>query len=222
MIKHNFEACIFDMDGVVIDSEPLHAKAKKITLEHYKILFSDDIFSLFKGKTDHAFWLYISETMNDKRISVEELNSYKIKIYHELFQEVKLIEGVEEFMNFAVSNFHKTALVTSATQSDFNLASKKFNLEKYFTTIITEKATLNHKPNPEPYIFAMNKLNVNPAQTLIIEDSPNGIKAALDAGSVLIAITTSFTSEQLSEAGATLIVNSFNEIEKLISFNARR
>jgi len=75
-----------------------------------------------------------------------------------------------------------------------------------------------HKPNPEPYLKAMSKLGVTGSDTLVIEDSPNGILAAKSADCTIVAITTTFEADELRLAGADMVVASFAELERELKF----
>lgn len=101
-----------------------------------------------------------------------------------------------------------------ATARDFSLAAQKYPLQTWFDVIITGGDTVRHKPDPEPYLKAMSLLSVSGSETLVIEDSPNGIKSAKAANCTVVAITTGFKSHELHLAGADMVVSSFSEIEQ--------
>jgi HAD superfamily hydrolase (TIGR01509 family) len=108
--------------------------------------------------------------------------------------------------------YHRVGLATSATGHDFSLAARKFHLAAWFDVIVTGADTLQHKPHPEPYLKALSGLGIGADQTLVIEDSPNGIRSARAAGCSVAAITTSFGAHELTEAGAGLLAPTFEEL----------
>jgi beta-phosphoglucomutase-like phosphatase (HAD superfamily) len=93
-----------------------------------------------------------------------------------------------------------------------------FNLWPFFSTVITGQDIISGKPHPEPYLKTAEKLGVAPANALVIEDSLNGVRSGKAAGCPVIAITTSFPRELLMELQADYVVDSFAELERLLSF----
>lgn len=210
------KACIFDFDGVIIDSERNHARAKEATLKHFKITYPADIFERFKGRPDNDFFAHVFQHLSKNQVSAEELLEFKKSIYTSLFEVVRLIQGVNEFIRFARTGFEKLGITTSTTLHDFTLAMQKFDIERHFDFIITGEDTQKHKPDPEPYLLAEQKLQLGKRHAIVIEDSPNGIISATGAGFKAVGITTSFTKEELLNSGAEYVVNSFRELEDLL------
>lgn len=98
--KRNFQACIFDFDGVIVDSEPLHAIAKQNTLDNFQIKFPPTLFAEFKGRTDKDFFEYVSEELAKGKATFEEMDAYKRQVYLRLFEMVPLIQGIQDFLFF--------------------------------------------------------------------------------------------------------------------------
>ncbi len=208
----NFEACLFDFDGVIVNSEPLHAQAKQATLQHFGVQFPASLLSDFKGRPDKDFFAHVVERYATAAVNIQELEAYKRHAYLQLFENVPLVDGVIEFLAAVRKKFNKTGLATSATQRDFSLAAGKFKIDAGFNVIITREDTQEHKPHPQPYLKALTALNATAGQTLVVEDSPNGILAAKNAGCVTAALTTTFDEQALLAAGADLVVASFAEL----------
>lgn len=213
--KH-IKACIFDFDGVIIDSERIHGKAKEVTLDHFKISYPDDIFERFKGQTDQDFFTYVYQHLADSQTSAEEMLACKKSKYTTLFEEIKMVKEVDEFIRFARERFGKLGITTSTTLHDYELAIGKFQIERYFDFIITGGDTNKHKPDPEPYLLAAEKLDCGVDQAIVIEDSPNGIRSAKAAGFTVFGITTSFRQEELMDSGANYVVHSFGELKEFM------
>jgi beta-phosphoglucomutase len=213
-LRRDFQAYIFDFDGVIVDSEPLHALAKRNTLDRFLIQYPVALFSQFKGRTDIDFFDYVFRELAEGKATSEELGAYKQREYIKLFEDVPLVPGIQDFIRFSRKQSKRLGLATSATGRDFSLAAKKYQLHTWFDVIITGDDTKNHKPHPEPFLKAISKLSVPVEKILVIEDSPNGIKSARSANCMVAAITTSFNSKELRLAGADLVVTSFPELEQ--------
>ncbi len=208
----DFNACIFDFDGVIVDSEPLHAQAKQATLDHFRVGYPIRLFSDFKGRPDTAFFEFVADQLAAGLATAEEMGAYKREVYLRLFEAVPLVTGVRAFLAAARARFDKVGLATSATRRDLGLAVRKYQLDRWFDVVITGEDTLRHKPDPEPYLRALTALCAMPGATLIVEDSPNGIRSAKSAGCTTAALTTAFAAGELCAAGADIVVASFAEL----------
>lgn len=212
MHDQDFEACIFDFDGVIIDSEPLHAEAKRVTLDHFRIQYPDKLFADFKGRPDSAFFNYVATQLAAGNTTAQEMDAYKRVVYLQLFENVPLVAGVQNFLAVARQSFRKLGLATSATRRDFGLAERKYQLAQWFDVIVTGDDTTRHKPDPEPYLKTLAALGVVGPTTLVIEDSPNGIQSAKLAQCRIAALTTAFPAQELYQAGADWVVTTFAEL----------
>jgi HAD superfamily hydrolase (TIGR01509 family) len=220
--KPNFQACIFDLDGVIIDSEPLHERAKQTTLDDFYIKYPSTLFANFKGRTDKAFFEFVVNNLAGVNATAEDLETYKLKIYLKLFNNVPLVTGIQDFLPLARRTFKKLGVATSATPRDFSFAAQKYQLQQWFDVIVTGEDTMRYKPDPEPYLKAMEILAVVGAETLVIEDSPNGIQSAKSANCTVAAVTTAFERNELCLAGADMVVESFAELEQELGMVATR
>jgi beta-phosphoglucomutase len=205
----------FDLDGVIVDSEPIHAKAKRIILDAYSIQYPDSIFDDFIGQPDEVFFKYVYENLDKQKNPHKLLLQEKNDLFFELIPEMQLVEGFTSFINEIKKRGIKTALVSSTSTYTFGLIDKHFYLADLFDLLITEKDTERHKPFPDPYIKALQTLPASVDNTIVIEDSPNGIKSAKQAGCRVFALTTSFKMEKLIEADE--IFNNYSEIAKRIT-----
>jgi len=220
MTHLDFEACVFDFDGVIIDSEPLHAEAKRITLNQFLIPHSETLFADFKGRPDSAFFQHVAAELASGRATALEMESCKQACYAKLFNDVPLVPGALNFLAIARETFSRLALATSATRHDFQLGARKYQLAKWFDAIVTGDDTARHKPDPEPYLKAIASLGVASSDALVIEDSPNGIRAAKAAHCRVIGLTTTFQAEELRDAGADRVVSSFAELSQMLGMRA--
>lgn len=210
------ETIFFDLDGVIVDSEPIHAKAKKMILDAYSIKYADTIFSDFIGQPDEVFFKHVYENLDNRQNPYKQLLQEKNNQFYDLIPEMKLIEGFTSFINDVKKRNIKTALVSSTSTFTFGLIDKHFRLSNLFDLLITEKDTERHKPFPDPYIKALQLLSASVGSTVVIEDSPNGIKSAKEAGCNVYALTTSFDQERLVQADE--ILNSYTEVANIIFF----
>lgn len=217
-MKPNFPlaACVFDFDGVLIDSEPLHAEAKRVTLNHFQIPHADELFTTFKGRPDSAFFRHVAAELTGGRATAQEMEAHKVAAYLGLFGDVRLVNGALDFLATARKFFPKLGLATSATRHDFELGARKYELTKWFDAIVTGDDTVKHKPDPEPYVKALAALGIASSEALVIEDSPNGIYAAKAAHCNVVGLTTNFQAQELRDAGADWVVASYVELAQTL------
>ena len=213
----NIASVFFDFDGVVINSEPLHAKAKRLVLDKYKISYPETIFDEYKGRTDNVFFDFVSENLTSSIYSSQLLYSSKKEVFEEIVNELELVDGFEYFLRKVKEKGIATALVSSTSLYSLGLINKIYNISEMFDLIITEVDTEKHKPEPDPYLKALEKLPAKTHNTIVIEDSPNGIISAKKAGCYVYGLTSSFQRTLLEEVGADCIIDSYHELAALLN-----
>ena len=214
--RPGFRACILDFDGVIVDSEPLHAQAKRLSLERFGIEFPSSLLDDFKGRTDVDFFDHVVTHVAPPSARRGPLMAEKDDRYLELFATVPLMPGFEAFLEFARRRFDRIGIATSATRRDFGLAADRFDLARRVDVIVTGEDTALHKPDPAPYLEALARLGVAPDEALVIEDSPNGVRSARAAGTYVVAMTTAFAPGELSAAGAHKLAPGFDELSRAL------
>lgn len=218
MSKNNIQAIIFDMDGVIIDSEALHIEAEKQTLKDHSIIIPDSEWQRFKGTTYEWMYQYIIDHFTDGSITAEKLVKHTEYIYLKTAaKKLKLIPGAKEYLKIIKKTDKKVALTTSSKKRLQTLAFDKFHLHPYFDVVVTGDNIKNGKPHPEPYLKTIEKLGIPGSHCVVIEDSKNGIISAKTAGCIVVGITTSFPKNDLLKAGADYTINTFAELYDILT-----
>lgn len=211
-----FNTILFDMDGVVIDSEKLHLKAMDQSLVKNNIVYDKSILEDYVGRSDESFYQYIFDNV-DNSIEVEDLIKDKNNFFEELLKELEYVEGFTDFIQLAKQNNIKSGLVTSSSRFSVGKVDEVLNMTPYFEVIVSEEDTQKHKPHPDPYILGLVRFSADKTKTLVIEDSVNGIISGKAAGCVVAGLTTSFDAEVLLDAGADFVAGSFTELQEKIN-----
>jgi HAD superfamily hydrolase (TIGR01509 family) len=205
------KAVLLDMDGVVIDSEPLHEEAQRIIFREFDLPVPEIMLPSFKGLTEkHVFEKIVAE-FGDGGRSVDELIEAKEQAYRALLKDLQMIPGALSFIERAHRVF-RLALTTSSIRQDQRIAFDRFDLDPFFDAVVTAEDIDRPKPHPEPYLVTAGKLGLDPAVCLVVEDSLNGVRSGVAAGCFVVGMTTSFGADKLSSAGAHLIVDTFDEL----------
>ncbi len=223
------KAIIFDFDGVIADTEPLHLKAFQLTLMENGIELSDEeYFAHYLAYDDKTLF---RELLKDRNFEHNEaLISDFINRKSEHFENVVkgnilVLEGVVEFIS-KISGKYPLAIGSGALRGEIVEILESLGLGERFEIIVSADEVINCKPDPEVFLEALRRLNnldsVSEAilshECLVIEDSTSGIKAAHAAGMKCLAITNSYSAEKLSEAESvkeSLKGISLKEIEDL-------
>ena len=205
------EALIFDMDGVIADSEPLHFEAEKATLQAHGIEAPWSEWHIFTGLTDEKIFRYIVDNFTDGSYSPEALMEAKYGLFMTILKEkVEPISGALDFIRRARKNFAKLAVTTSSLARTQQVVFDKFQLNGSFDVIVTGDGLTHGKPHPEPYLKTVEKLGIPAKKCAVFEDSLNGIKSAKDAGCKVIGVGSSFSRKELFQAGADAAIEDFD------------
>lgn len=207
------KAIIFDMDGVIIDSEPLHAKAAILALKKYNIDISPDYLQQFIGSTT----LHMCETMIREfhiDVAAEELLEENNKQKAHLLKE----EGypVIPYVTDLIKNLHdhgmKLIIASSSLPHAIENVMNTLQITPYFQGYVSGSMVKYPKPAPDIFLLAAKRLGVTPDECLVIEDSSHGISASLAAGMSSIGFVNPNSGNQdLSKA--TMLVEGFEEVD---------
>ncbi len=211
---------ILDMDGVLIDSEPLAQRSERDICARYDFRVPEALWPTLRGKRSPDIFRAILAACPDSgnMRDLERLVTERRARYLELAEtELKLFPGVCEFLGRATWRWlNGIALATSSSALAQRQAFAKFNLGPYFTVVITAEDVGRGKPHPDCYLLAAQRLNLQPSWCLVVEDSIAGVAAARSAGTYVVGITNTITAAELREAGAQVTVGSFAELARIL------
>lgn len=209
-----FEAILFDMDGVITDSMPNHCEAWRRVLSGVGVTVSDREILQREGErgmvTLEHFTARAGLSLTRQRLA--ELLEEKQALFRSLPRPA-LFPHAEPLILDLSRHGRKLALVTgtSLAEARANLPETLFEL---FDTVVSGDQVCWGKPDPEPYLRAVNALRVHPRDALVIENAPFGVQSAREAGLCCLAITTSLPAEELK--GADRIVADMHELRCLL------
>lgn len=209
-----YQAIIFDMDGVIIDSEPLHERAylelfaEMGYAETHGINFDDYI-----GRTDKVL-IEDFIAKHNPSVTFQHLSDSKKDRFLKLMRrEEPIFEDLPELVERLAARY-PMAVASGSLHPVIDAVLALKNLRQHFKYCVSSSDVAHGKPAPDIFLHTAKLLNVEPRACCVIEDSPAGVKAARAAGMDVIAITNSLPREKL--AGATHIVDSYAEIDQLL------
>jgi HAD superfamily hydrolase (TIGR01509 family) len=209
------QCVIFDMDGVIIDSEEIHKKAYYETFKNLGVEVSEELYKTMTGSsTINAFQKLVNHfNLND---IPEELVLQKRKCYVNYFENdptLSLVHGVKELIQFLYKQNLILVLASSSAMVNINRVFSRFDLNQYFTAKISGADLTASKPHPEIFEKAAILGGVSKEHCIVIEDSDNGIKAANDAGIFVVGYENPLVSDQTLK-DANLIIRDYNILKK--------
>ena len=211
------QCVIFDMDGVIIDSEEIHKKAYYETFKNLGVEVSEELYKTMTGSsTINAFQKLVNHFNLDD--IPEELVLQKRKCYVNYFENdptLSLVNGVKELIQFLYKQNLTLVLASSSAMVNINRVFSRFDLNEYFTAKISGADLIASKPHPEIFEKAAILGGVSKEQCIVIEDSDNGIEAANKAGIYAIGYRNLLITDQTLK-NADLIIKDYNKLKKYI------
>jgi HAD superfamily hydrolase (TIGR01509 family) len=208
---------IFDMDGVIFDSEPIHNLCEKQIFRILGITLSDKEHNQFIGKPDKDMWTSIVETYGLSN-NVDEIIQLKTLLYLKYLKSsdnLKPIPGVSVLMEDLIIHNVILALASSSPHEQIAYILNLFNIYPFFHSITSGEDVRYGKPHPEIFLRASESAGVDPRECLVIEDSQHGVAAAKKANMKCIGFLNPNSGQQdLSKADR--VIHSFDELSAKI------
>ncbi|MFB3785626.1 MAG: HAD family hydrolase [bacterium] len=203
------KAVIFDMDGVLIDSEKFHQQAEIQSLARIGVQVTPADLKPFAGASRELFRRGLSERFGH-HLDWDAFFAEKDRVLFDRMENVRLVPGVLPWLRDLRAKGLRLAVATSSQRRLLEFVLMKFSLDETFEQTVSANEITHSKPHPEIFLKAAALLRLNPADCAAVEDSINGVLAAKAAGMYTLAITTSFPRDQLTPADR--IINHFEEL----------
>lgn len=203
-------AVIFDMDGVIVDTNAFHKKSIGQFIKKYGFELTDEQMRTSVYGRTNTDWI----TNLFGILTPDQLKKYadeKEQLFREMYKPfVAPVKGLEEFLKKLVTNNIPRAIATSAPSENVDFVLEHTGLRKYFEIILDERQVTYGKPHPEIYLKTAMALGLPNELCIVIEDSLSGVTAGRKAGSKVIGVTTTHSPEELTEAN--FIIQDFDQL----------
>ena len=208
------KAVIFDMDGVIIDSEPIHSRVKMDTFAHFNLPFDEAELVHYMGRTSRVIFGETLAKHGRTDITATDMAAYKHEHYLEVLESgaIEPVAGSVELIKALHGAGIPIALATSSNVRAMNAVLDNFGIREYFTSILSGGELPESKPHPAIYLISAQRLGMKPEDCMVIEDTTNGIRAAKAAGMYCVAYRNPNSGEQ-DLSLADVVVDSFSEIK---------
>jgi len=192
---------LFDMDGVLVDSEPFICKAAIMMFSELGVRVLPEDFHPFVGMGENRYIGGVAEN-HGVIVDIEEVKARTYEIYEMIVRgKLSPLPGTHEFISECRKKGLKLALATSADRGKMEVNLREIGLpSETFHAIITGLDVENKKPFPDIYIKAAKSIGLEPQECLVVEDAVSGIKSGKSAGCRCLAVTSSFEASALYEA----------------------
>ena len=208
------QTVIFDMDGVIVDTEPVHRYAYFQHFSELNIDVTEEMFTSFTGNSTRNVFQRVKTIFNLDDADVEELILRKRALFNDAFdhkEDLELLEGVEKLIKDLHQNGMQLILASSASKVTIERVFRRFDLYPYFTHIVSGEDFPKSKPHPAIFEFAAS-LSIAPKENcIVIEDSTNGVLAAKAAGIYCVGYN-SIHSKLQDLSKADTVINHFDEL----------
>ena len=208
------KAIFWDNDGILVDTERLYYQANKEILATVGINVTREVYHQYFLAQSKGIW-YIAREYGFSDEYIEALREKRNALHRKLLDEEDIfIDSVEDILQ-ALDGKYNMGIVTSASREHFDLVHRSSNLLPFFDFVITNEDYTRSKPDPEPYLLALERAGCQKDECLVIEDSERGLKAARNAGMQCIVIPNELT-QYGNFSGAYKILNSISELPEIL------
>jgi len=208
------KAIFWDNDGVLVDTEKLYFEANKQTFLKHGVVLTEELYVEYFLRNAGGAWHLLKER-NYTDEMIEKIRTERNELYSRLLEEKSNpIDGANNVLKYFHGKY-MMGIVTSSRKDHFEKIHMRTGFKKYFDFVITSDDISNVKPNPEPYLKALEVSRMNKEDCIVVEDSERGLKSAMGAGIRCYIIPTHLTKDS-DFTGSEKVLNNIREIISII------
>jgi beta-phosphoglucomutase len=207
------KAVIFDMDGVIADTNPHHEIAwRKYYEQHGRTLSNEEFVAHISGKHNRQIVYHLFPGQDIPLETIDRLGAEKEALFRKIYApDIQPVPGLSAFLAMLRERGIKTAVATSAPVENLDFVLDTLGLRTYFDALLHEKLVTNPKPDPEIYLKAMGMLGTSAEESIVFEDSMTGIRAGRASGAKVVGVATTHSLDELA-AVTDDVITDFTEM----------
>lgn len=203
---------LFDMDGVLINSQPMHFQADIQSMKHFGITITAEEMEKYAGTTNRERFTLFKELYH-LDASIDEMVTYREQSILDIIRsmDVKPIAGIPELLQDVKRLNLKTAVASASSYALIDLVLEKLNIQSFFDLVVSGEEVAKGKPEPDVFLLTAQRLHKQPFECVVVEDSANGVKAAIRANMKVLGYQNPDSgSQNLSKANR--VIDDFRKI----------
>jgi HAD superfamily hydrolase (TIGR01509 family) len=205
---------LWDHDGVLVDTERWYFAATRDVLRRLDIELSQETYLDIMTRGQSCWDLGRAKGLSPQEIS--RYRGIRDSVYQEYLQTENIeVDGVTDVLSTLAGSFDM-AVVTTSRREDFQLIHRSRDLMGFFQFVLTVEDYRRPKPEPDPYLAALERFGARPDQAVVIEDSARGLRSALQAGLDCLVVRTEFTASQ-DFTGAWCVADSIRQVPEVLT-----
>ncbi|MHC0067061.1 HAD family hydrolase [Nostoc sp. UIC 10890] len=205
-------AILFDLDGTIVNTDPIHYLAWQEMLLNYSIEIDE---TFYKTRISGGLNPEIVKDILPQLSAAEgqKFADEKEELFRKLAPNLKPLNGFSELITWTDTHQLKRALVTNAPRLNAEFMLEVLGIKEAFHTVVLADDCIAGKPDPAPYQVALNKLGITAEEAIALEDSPSGIRSAVSADIRTIGIASTHNPQVLQEIGAFMAIPDFTDLQ---------
>lgn len=216
MAKLSVRAVVFDLDGVLVDSEAVNVRSAFEAFEEAGFPLRDEDARQIVGRHPVDYVPVLARRFGLSEDEQRQLRGRQNEIYHRVWRdEARLTDGAAEVLADLDERGFPIALATSAGRKHALHCLERFRLREFFDVVLSKDDVSRRKPDPEIYLASARRLDLAPSATVVVEDSEFGVRAAIAAGARCVAVTTAHTPPDRIR-GADAVIDSLRDLPHLL------
>ncbi|AFY34386.1 HAD family phosphatase [Calothrix sp. PCC 7507] len=205
-------AILFDLDGTIVNTDPIHYQAWQQMLGSYSIDIDETFYqSRISGGLNPEIVKDILPQLSPA--AGQKFADDKEALFRQLAPQLKPLSGFFELLEWTETHQLKRALVTNAPRLNAEFMLEVLQIKEAFHTVVLAEDCIAGKPDPSPYQAALDNLGIVAAQAIALEDSPSGIRAAVGAGITTVGVASTHDPKALLEVGALIAIPDFTDLQ---------
>ncbi|ABG51676.1 HAD-superfamily hydrolase, subfamily IA, variant 3 [Trichodesmium erythraeum IMS101] len=204
------KAILFDLDGTLANTDPLHYQTWKEILDNHGIPINHNSYKQYiSGRTNPEIIQDLLPKLSTTE--AEELADYKEVKFREMAKNLQPLTGLLDLIEWIKNQKLQKAVVTNAPPENAKFMLEVLKLKDTFPLVILGGEMTVGKPDPAPYKLCLEKLAISPEEAIVFEDSRSGVKSAVGAGIYTIGVASTHEPKSLLEIGASIVINDFSD-----------